>query len=244
VRVCALLSGGKDSNYALYKAMGEGAEVACIVVVHPMREDSWMFHSINTSVAGLQAEAMGLRDRVYNVTVSGVKEREVEELGASLAELWRTTGFDTIVVGAIASRYQMERIKRLALKLGVKVYAPLWGLNQEEYLRMLVREGFKFVITSITTMGLPPRLLGRPVGLGEVEEIVRLSKIYGFNPAFEGGEAETLVYDAPHYKQTICLEGVVVKVREFEYKLIVRRAWLGGKGSDCISVQGVVDTKL
>ncbi len=236
MRVCALLSGGKDSNYALYKAIKEGAKVSCIVVVHPMREDSWMFHSINTSIAELQAKAMGFGDRVYSINVSGIKEREVEELEARLAEIKEIVDYDTIVVGVIASRYQMERVKRIASKLGVEVYAPLWGLNQEEYLRTLVREGFKFVITSITTMGLPLRLLGKPVGVEEVEEIVKLSRLYSFNPAFEGGEAETLVYDAPHYRQVVCFEGVSVKVREYEYKLLVRRAWLGSRDVDCIKV--------
>lgn len=236
MKVCALLSGGKDSNYALYKAIREGAEVSCIVVVHPTREDSWMFHSINTSIAGLQAEAMGFKDRVYNVIVSGVKEKEVEELEAALAEIKRISGYDTLVTGTIASRYQMDRIKRIASKLGVNIYAPLWSLNQEEYVKTLVREGFKFVIISITTMGLPPRLLGKPIGSEEVEEIIKLSRTHGFNPAFEGGEAETLVYEAPHYKWTICFEGESIKIREYEYKLLVKKAWLGNKNVNCVKV--------
>jgi len=236
LRVCALLSGGKDSNYALYKAILEGAEVACIVVVYPRREDSWMFHTVNTWVAELQAEAMGLGDRVYRVEVSGVREVEVLELEEALTRLKGRVGFDTIALGALASRYQRERVGRIAEKLGVKLYTPSWGSNQEEYLRTLVREGFKFILTSITVMGLPYELLGKPIGFNEVEFIVKLSRTYGFNPAFEGGEAETLVYDAPHYRRTICLQGRRVRVREFEYKLLIDRAWLGGKGEECLEV--------
>ncbi len=236
MRICALLSGGKDSNYALYKALKEGAEISCIVVVHPREEDSWMFHSINTSIAVLQAEAMGFNDRVYNVTVSGIKEKEVEELEIALAEIKRIKDYDTIVTGVISSKYQMERFKRIASKLRVNIYAPNWGLDQENYLRTLVREGFKFVLTSITVMGLPPELLGKPIGFKEVEEIIRLSRIYHFNPALEGGEAETLVYDAPHYKKTICFKGEKIRVREFEYKLIVKKAWLGAKDEECIEL--------
>jgi ABC transporter with metal-binding/Fe-S-binding domain ATP-binding protein len=236
VKVCALLSGGKDSNYALYKAIREGAEVSCIVIVHPMRDDSWMFHTINTRVAVLQAEAMGFKSKTYNVEVTGVKEEEVEELRVALAKIKNIEEYDTILVGALSSRYQVERVKHIASKLGVKVYAPNWGLDPEEYLKTLVREGFKFIITNITVMGLPFKLLGKPIGLEEVEEIVRLAKTHHFNPAFEGGEAETLVYDAPHYKKTICIEGRRVKIREFEYKLLVEKAKLEEKGSHCIKI--------
>ena len=236
MRVCALLSGGKDSNYALYKAIVEGAEVACIVVVHPAREDSWMFHSINTWVAGLQAKAMGFGDRVYNVEVSGVKEREVEELEVELARIKRDTGFDTIVVGALASTYQRSRFERVASRVGAKIYAPNWGLDPVDYMRSLVKEGFKFIVTSITVMGLPWELLGKPIGLREVEYIVELSRRHGFNPAFEGGEAETLVYDAPHYRRTVCLRGRRLRVRDFEYKLVVSEAWLGDKGVECLDI--------
>ncbi|MFN4046314.1 MAG: diphthine--ammonia ligase [Acidilobaceae archaeon] len=235
-RFCALLSGGKDSNYTLYSALREGWTLECIVVVHPRRLDSWMFHSIATRVALLQAEAMGYIGKTYSFEVSGVKEVEVEELEEALKTLKEKLDFDTIVAGAIASRYQRSRLEALASGLNVKLYSPSWGLDQESYMRRIVREGFKFIIVSITTMGLPSSLLGKPIGEAEVEEIIRLSRKHGFNPAFEGGEAETLVYDAPHYSRSVCIRGRRVKVREFEYIVEVEDAWLGVKGGECIEV--------
>ncbi|MEM4428562.1 MAG: diphthine--ammonia ligase [Acidilobaceae archaeon] len=238
MRVCALLSGGKDSNYALYKAILGGSQVSCIIVVESGREDSWMFHTINTHIALLQSEAMGFSDRTYTIRVSGFKEREVEELLEGLLRIRDRVDFDTIVAGAIASIYQKSRIDSIAKRLNIKIYTPAWGLNQEEYMRAIIREGFKYIITSITVMGLPYKLLGVPIGLEEVEEIIRLSRKYGFNPSFEGGEAETLVYDAPHYRKTICFKGRKVKIREFDYRVIIENAWLGSKGENC---QEIID---
>ncbi len=229
MRICSLLSGGKDSNYALYRALVEGHELSCIVVFKPRRNDSWMFHVPYTDLALLQAEAMGYRDKAYQYSVSGVKEKEVEEMKAVLEELHSRLGFDMITVGALASRYQYERISRIAEDLGVRVYAPAWGMDQEEYLRRLVDEGIVFIITRISTMGLPHTLLGKPVGPGEVEAIIEASRKYGFNPAFEGGEAETLVIDAPHYLKRLKLRATPQRLSMYESQLVIKEAVLEDK---------------
>lgn len=229
MKLCALLSGGKDSNYALYRALMEGHEPACILVARPRARDSWMFHVPNVELALLQAEAMGLRDRARMVEVSGVKEREVEELANALRMLHGEARFDMITVGALASMYQYRRIKAIADELGVEVYAPAWGVDQEGYLRTLAREGIIFIITRISTMGLSHRLLGKPIGPREVEDIIEASRRYGFNPAFEGGEAETLVIDAPHYKARLALKATPRILGDFESELVIEDAWLEPK---------------
>ncbi len=229
MRVCSLLSGGKDSNYALYRALREGHEPVCILVARPRARDSWMFHVPNVELALLQAEAMGLRHIARMVEVSGVKEREVEELWRALERLHGEVGFEMITVGALASRYQYKRIERIARALGVEVYAPAWLMDQEEYLRRLVDEGIRFVITRISTMGLPHKLLGAPIGPVEVEVIIEAARRYGFNPAFEGGEAETLVVDAPHYRARLGLKATPRVLGDFEAELVIEDAWLEWK---------------
>ena len=239
-RFCALLSGGKDSNYALYRALVEGMDPSCILVVFPRRNDSWMFHTINVSIAPLQAEAMGLGDRVVTVDVSGRKEEEIGELEEALARAKEARGFDVIVAGAIASRYQYQRIKRIADRLGVRVYAPLWGIDQEEYLRRLVREGFIFMITRISTAGLPSSYLGKPVTKEMVEELIAIARRYSLNPSLEGGEGETVVIDAPHYRRKICVKARKEVLTEFEHNLVVEKAWLAPKETrldECIYVE-------
>lgn len=225
-RVCGLISGGKDSNYAFYMALREGYHPACILSVRPGRSDSWMFHVPYTSLTRYQAEAMGLMQVYYEYGVSGVKEREVEELAKILAKLKERVGFEALTVGALASRYQYERIAWIADSLGVEVYAPLWGRDPVEYMRRLVREGFTFIITRIAVYGLPPRLLGKPIGREEVEEIIMLSEKHGFHPAFEGGEAETLVVDAPHFHRKLHVEGEPVKKGPYEWELRIHRVVL------------------
>ncbi len=230
-RLCALLSGGKDSNYALYRALQEGAVPVCILSVRPPSPESWMFHYPSVELVRLQARAMGLEEILHEYRVSGIKEKEVEELRVILERVHAEMKFEVISVGALASRYQEERIRRISRELGVEVYAPAWQADPEEYMRTLAREGFRFIIVRIATMGLPPSLLGVPVGPREVEEIIVLSRRYGFHPAFEGGEAETIVVDAPHYKARLIVEGEKVRLGPYEWEYRVRRAGLVWKAS-------------
>ena len=238
-RFCAMLSGGKDSNYALYRALRGGWEPACIVVVRPLRMDSWMFHTALLEAPKLQAEAMGLADRVVEVEISGVKEREVEELGATLERLWLGRGFDVLVVGGLASEYQRRRFEAIASRLGVEVFAPAWGLDPQRYMRLLVEEGFKFIISRTSAWGLDWSLVGKIVEGEVLEEIMERARKHGFHPAFEGGEAETLVLDAPHYKRSLCVEGEVVEVGPMVYELVASRIWLSAKGAyrECLRVE-------
>jgi len=224
--LCGLISGGKDSNYAFYKALQEGARPVCILSIRPGRRDSWMFHAPYTSLVRLQARAMGLEEIYREAPVSGVKEVEVEELAAILSRLKEETNYEVVSVGALASRYQYERIARLSEKLGFEVYAPAWLSDPVEYMRTLAREGFRFIITRIAAYGLPPRFLGAEIGPDEVEEIIHLSSRYGFHPAFEGGEAETLVIDAPHYRLRLAVEGDPVRLGTDEWEYRIRRVEL------------------
>ncbi|MGC9071566.1 MAG: diphthine--ammonia ligase [Acidilobus sp.] len=229
-RFCSLLSGGKDSTYALSRALEEGLEPSCIATVLPVRADSWMFHRPFVELVPLQLESMDLSDRLFKIEVSGLKEKEVEELSQALARAEQMFGFDTLVVGGIASRYQFNRFKRIADELGLELYDPQWGSDPEEYMRGLVKYGIVFVITQITTAGLPPRLLGVPVSSSEqVDEILVLARKYGFHPAFEGGEAETFVIKAPRYRHGICLEARRVRSSEFEWRLEPMSAELCGR---------------
>ena len=55
----SLFSGGKDSSWALYRALEAGKPVERLVTVHPTGE-SFMYHVPATELASLAAESIGL----------------------------------------------------------------------------------------------------------------------------------------------------------------------------------------
>lgn len=83
-------------------------------------------------------------------------------------------------------------------------------------MRWLVKEGFKFIITSASAYGFPFDLVGKEITTEDVEKIIERARRYGFNPAFEGGEAETFVTYAPLFKTQLRVNGKLKRISEYE----------------------------
>jgi diphthine-ammonia ligase len=201
VRACVLFSGGKDSVFALWCAIHQGYEVACLLTIFPQRSDSWMFHYPDIKWTHLQAEAIGIPQ--VTARASGVKEEELGAMKEALVELKRTRGIDCVVTGAIASEYQKWRIETICYELGLRSVAPLWRKNPGQLLAEQVGMGFDFIVTACMAMGLGPDWLGRLIDSKAVDELKGISRRYGISLVFEGGEAETYVVNAPIFSKRI-----------------------------------------
>ena len=228
MRVCSLFSGGKDSTYALHWAVLKGFDVACLLTLRPHHSDSWMFHYPNIEWTRYQAEALGIQQVIYET--SGVKDIELEDLRRAFIDIKRSFGIIGIVTGALLSDYQRMMINIIAHDVGLRVYSPLWRKNQVTYLRDLYNQGFRFVLTSISTMGISPRLLGRVLTLDDIEELISSALRYGFNPALEGGEGETFVVDAPLFRYRVVIDdGEVRKLDQYSWIYVIKAVHLEPK---------------
>jgi asparagine synthase (glutamine-hydrolysing) len=114
MRLGVLYSGGKDSNYALFK---EKNNVVCLISVISKNKESFMFHTPNIHMVELQAEAIGLP--LLQKTTEGEKEKELEDLKTVIKEAKEKFKLDGIVTGAIESRYQADRIKKICDELEI-----------------------------------------------------------------------------------------------------------------------------
>ncbi len=225
MKLGCMFSGGKDSTYALHWAALQGFEIACLITVKP-RPDSWLFHVPCIDLTKLQAEALGLPLVEVKGEMRG--ERELDDLRRALRAAVEEYGIDGIVCGALLSDYQRMRFAIATEELGLKLYAPLWRNDQKQYLREVTR-ALEFMVVSVSCLGLPKSLVGKVVTPELAEEIIRLSERYGFNPAFEGGEAETLVLDAPLFQKRLRVKGRVVEEGPYAARLVVEDAWLEDK---------------
>jgi ABC transporter with metal-binding/Fe-S-binding domain ATP-binding protein len=181
--VC-LFSGGKDSAYAASWAITQGYGIA-LLTVNP-EPYSMMFHHPNVKWTKLQAEALGVKLESVDVTEKNWEEKLFAKLKEMKAE--------GIVTGAVASTYQKSRIEKLAERLGIPSYAPLWHKGPNTLKEML--DTMEVYITGVSAEGMGKELLGK-----RVTNATKLPK--NIHPFFEGGEAETFVADAQLFRKRI-----------------------------------------
>ena len=196
MRLAALVSGGKDSIYAAYKASKDN-EVVCIITFKSKRADSYMFHIPNVHLVELQAKSMNI-PLIYAES-SGIKEKELKDIKKALQTAIKKYKIEGVVSGALASNYQKERIDKICNKLKIASIAPLWHIEPKKYLKELIRHDFKIIITGIAADGLTKDFLGSGIDNNFIKKIEKLN-IHGGG---EGGEYESLVLDCPMFSKKL-----------------------------------------
>ena len=197
IAAAVLYSAGKDSTYAIQKLREEGCDVVCLISMISENPDSYMLHTANIQMTELGARALEIP--LVTGRTAGRKEEELVDVQSTIFRAKNEFHFDVLGCGGIASVYQKTRIEKLAKDCGLTAMAPLWGIDQEAYMRKLALLKYSFILTSVSAEGLDERWLGRIMDEKAVEELISLSRKFGFNVALEGGEGETLVLDCPLY---------------------------------------------
>ena len=210
----SLFSGGKDSSWALYRALENDYPVERLVTVHP-EGDSYMYHVPATRLASLAAESIGIElvevepedfgaDDVPDAGVQG--DEELEPLEAALRELDAEVGVAGVTAGAVESEYQTSRIEAMAERLEANLFAPLWQEEPRALAEEMLSAGFEIRIIRVAAYGLDESWLGRTLDDDALDELEALNDEYGVHILGEGGEFETLVTDGPHMDRRIELE--------------------------------------
>ncbi len=201
MRVGILLSTGKDSLYAMYKAIEKGHEVVCLITLESENPHSWMFHTPNVRLVNAQAACLDIP--LLKITTKGEKEKELEDLEKAIARAKQKYRLDGIVTGALYSKYQWTRIDKICRDHELTGIAPIWHYDQEKLLRDLVKDKFEVVISAIACDGMTKEWIGKELDEELIEKLVLLNKKVGINVAGEGGEYESLVLDCPMFKKKI-----------------------------------------
>lgn len=204
--VCALFSGGKDSSLAVLRAddgdveeasaavLDGGVDALVSVAPEPASE---MFHVPAVEVAGTVAAATPFDHHAVEATSD-----DMTPLRALLDDLDATA----VVTGAVASRYQRDRVDGLCDAIGAEPIHPLWSMEAETVLRRAA-ETFDVVVTGVAADGLTEDWIGSRLTPDRVERLLSLADERGIHPAGEGGEFETLVVDGPHMDRRLAVEG-------------------------------------
>jgi diphthine-ammonia ligase len=225
LRLGALISGGKDGLYAMHIMQKQNYLVPCIISMKSRNPASYMFHTPAIDMVRLQAEALALP--LIEEATDGDKEKELSDLHHALARAQRDYHIDGVITGALYSTYQRDRIERVCDSLGLKVFSPLWHLNQETEMHELLDNGFSFIMTAVAAEGLDRSWLGRAITRNDIDRLSRLREQFGINVAGEGGEFETLVLAMPLFtKQLNITESTISMENACTGVLFIARAEL------------------
>lgn len=229
MKVGVLFSGGKDSAYALYKAM-QKEDVQCLITVVSLNKESYMFHTPNIELTEMQAEAIGLP--LISLISSGEKEKELNDLKKAIKKAKEEFKIEGIVSGAIASVYQAVRIQKICDELNLWCFNPLWQKEQIELLSEIVTNRFECIISGVFAYPLSEKWLGRKIDLQTINELKELMKKYQISPAGEGGELETFVLNAEFFKKKISIIKSAISFSKGSGIFKIKKAVLEEKKTD------------
>jgi diphthine-ammonia ligase len=229
----SLFSGGKDSAWALHRALDEGLPVERLVTVHP-EADSYLYHVPATDLAGLAAASIGIdlvevESSGHIGSDSGARgDAEIAPLEHALESLDDDIEGELagVVAGAVESEFQTTRIEAMCERLDIELFAPLWQRDPRTLANAMVAAGFEIRVIAVAAAGLDESWLGRTLDAEAFDDLETLNDEYGVHLLGEGGGFETLVTDGPHMNEPIQLD------YETEWdgvrgRLRIRDGWLG-----------------
>jgi len=219
MNAAVLYSGGKDSNLALFKAHKLGYNITCLVSLFPDSTESFMFHRPNIEWTRIQASCLNLPQII--IRTKGIKEKELDDLKKGLEIAKKRFDVKTIITGAVRSRYQETRIRKVAKELNLGIINPLWLEDEIKLLKDLQKMGFRVIITRISGYPLTKNYLGKDINT--LIDFLNNNRKF-LNPSGEGGEYETFVLDMPLFSKRIkILESKVLEHGENEADLIFKK---------------------
>ncbi|XP_026192219.1 uncharacterized protein LOC34621908 [Cyclospora cayetanensis] len=215
LQAVGLVSGGKDSVFALQCAVALGHRICAIATLLPrnnaLEADSYMYQSVGTGVTGAIAECMGIplfsseiRGRpllINSLSYETTPGDEVEDLYDLLVLVKDAMPeIEAVTCGAILSEFQRRRLEHVCQRLGLVPICLLWHKAQEVLLKEMCAVGLHAVLVKTASMGLTRRNLGKCIS-DLLDHFLDLNRKYDFHVCGEGGEYETLTLDCPLYTE-------------------------------------------
>ncbi|CAI5745935.1 unnamed protein product [Peronospora destructor] len=225
MKVVALVSGGKDSCYAMMECVRFGHEIVCLAHLHPPIElaadeaelDSFMFQSVGHQTVKLIAISMELPLISETITGTAVETDinyhesaagdEVEDLFRLLERVKQQyPDVQGVCTGAIFSSYQRNRVENVCSRLDLISLGYLWRREQTELLQEMIDSEMEAILIKVASIGLHPRKhLGKTIA--ELQpQLMMLKEKYQMNVCGEGGEYETFTLDCPLFKKRIVID--------------------------------------
>ena len=200
-------SGGKDSCFALMKAIERGFQPKMLLNVLNEQGEISRSHGIPAHLLRAQAEASALPIHLIN---SSWKEYETKFL-AALKELKKEFDLSAAVFGDIDLQPHRDWEEKVCEAAGLQAVLPLWQQDRSALVKEMLDWGIETIIVSCNDI-MGEGYLGLRITTSLVEELER----QGIDACGENGEFHTLVINCPMFRKPVDYK-MVKKVKRDQY---------------------------
>ena len=208
-------SGGKDSCFAVYRAMQRGMKVSGLLNCVSRENGRVSFHGVDARLIQAQASLLGIKLLQKETTPDRYAE-EFKEGVRSLADGNDITG---MVFGDIYLDEHLAWVEGVCGEIGIKAIEPLWGQDTSALISAFVAAGFRSVIIAGKADCIDREWIGRTIDNAFIEY---LRKRRDVDPCGERGEYHTLVVGGPLFNGSIDITGSEVVERNGYWFLDVK----------------------
>jgi diphthine-ammonia ligase len=190
-------SGGKDSCFALMKAIEQGYSPR--VLLNVLNEEGKISRSHGIPSAILKAQALSA-DLPIHLISSSWADYERNFTGA-LSSLKEQYGLTHAVFGDIDLQPHRDWEEKVCANAGLTAVLPLWLQNRRELVMAMLNAGIETIIVSCNTI-MGEKYIGRTITPSLVDELEAI----GVDTCGENGEFHTLVLNCPLFSKRIEVE--------------------------------------
>lgn len=190
-------SGGKDSCFALMRAMHMG--YAPKVLLNVLNEEGKISRSHGIPLDILEAQAR-VTDLPLHAISSSWEEYEIHFTNA-LKELTTKFSLTHAIFGDIDLQAHRDWEEKVAGNAGLTAVLPLWKQDRKQLVYQMIEAGIEAIIVSCNEK-MGERFIGQPI----TRELVAELESLGIDACGENGEYHTLVLDCPLFKEKINVE--------------------------------------
>jgi diphthine-ammonia ligase len=187
-------SGGKDSCYAVMKAIEAGYTPK--ILLNILNEDGKISrsHGIPSSILQQQAQAANLPIQLISSSWQTYEQNFIQALNTLTKEYQLTHA----VFGDIDLQEHRDWEEKVCATANLQAELPLWQQNRKQLVLEMLQAGIETIIVSCNeTMG--SEFLGKQLTPSLIETIEKL----GVDACGENGEFHTLVINCPLFKTPI-----------------------------------------
>lgn len=191
-------SGGKDSAFALFKALqsGQFEIVALLTTVNSEKLKSTM-HDIPLELLQRQADAIGIPLYIVGLKPKGGMKDYGDAMSAAV-EHFKGEGVTHFIFGDIFLHDVRSYREKALAPCGIEVVEPLWDMTTDEVMEGFLASGLKSVVVTTTASVLGREYVGRVLDHEFVESLPEGADVCG-----ENGEYHTFCYDGPIFRQPV-----------------------------------------